>query len=335
MAGIAAGPTVAARLRRLVTGGRAPGRAGGGTGSRAGAATGRAGGRGPAALPLDRSGADRFVPWMLAPMAFLATLALALTLALGGLVERWDRGLAGTLTVQLPAQDDPIGRQAAVELAISVLDATPGVARADPVSPERAAALIEPWLGDAARLDDLPIPILVDVRAEPGVPIDLAGLRQALVAAVPGAELIDHGAWLDELLTLAGTARVVTTVILLTVALAAVATVVSVTRAGLAIHAPVIDILHVMGAPDAYVARQFERHALDLALRGALAGFVLALGALVGLGWLIDDAAGALLPQLSLAAAGWLVLVLVPLAVIGLAVGTARVTTLRTLRQLP
>jgi cell division transport system permease protein len=284
---------------------------------------------------LDGSGADRFVPWMLAPMAFLATLALALTLALGGLVDRWDRGLSGTLTVQLPSEDDPIGRQAAIELAISVLDATPGIASADPVSAERAAELIEPWLGDAARLDDLPIPILIDVRSVPGEAVDLVGLRQALVAAVPGAELIDHGAWLDELLTLAGTARLVTTIILATVALAAIATVVSVTRAGLAIHSGVVDILHVMGAPDAYVARQFERHALDLAVRGALAGFLLAIVALVALGWVIDDAAGALLPQLTLKASGWTALALVPLAVIALAVATARVTVLRTLRQLP
>lgn len=326
MARVGRGAVAVGHARRLVTGAwpKAFGR-------------GRTGRRGahPPPLPLDRSGADRFAPWMLAPMAFLATLALALTLSLGGLVERWDRGLTGTLTVQLPAEDDPIGRQAAIQLALSVLDASPGIAAAEPVSERRAAELIEPWLGDAARLDDLPIPILIDVRTEPGVPIDLVALRQALVAAVEGAELIDHGAWLDELLTLAGTARLVTTVILLTVGLAAVATVVSVTRAGLAIHAPVIDILHVMGAPDAYVARQFERHALDLALRGALIGFVLALVALVGLGWLVDDAAGALLPQLSLDAGGWAVLAAVPLAIVALAVATARVTVLRALSRLP
>lgn len=326
MAGLSRGAAAIGQVRRLFTGAWLRG---GGRGR-----IGRRGGQ-PPPLPLDRSGADRFAPWMLAPMAFLATLALALTLSLGGLVERWDRGLSGTLTVQLPAEGDPIGRQTAIELALSVLDASPGIAAAEPVSERRAAELIEPWLGDAARLEDLPVPILVDVRTQPGVPVDLAALRQALVAAVPGAELIDHGAWLDELLTLAGTARLVTTVILLTVALAAVATVVSVTRAGLAIHAPVIDILHVMGAPDAYIARQFERHALDLALRGALAGFVLALAGLVGLGWLVDDAAGALLPQLSLAVTGWAVLAAVPLAVVGLAIATARVTVLRALSRLP
>ena len=124
--------------------------------------------------------------------------------------------------------------------------------------------------------------------------------------------------------------------ILLTVALAAVATVVSVTRAGLAIHAPVIDILHVMGG-----AGRLCRAAVSNGMRSISRcaarwpDFVLALVGLIGLGWLVDDAAGALLPQLSLAVTGWAVLAAVPLAVVALAIATARVTVLRALSRLP
>ena len=43
-------------------------------------------------------------------------------------------------------------------------------------------------------------------------------------------------------------------------------------RIGLAIHHSVIEILHLLGAQDAYIARQFQVHALWLGLRGGVIG---------------------------------------------------------------
>ena len=53
---------------------------------------------------------------------------------------------------------------------------------------------------------------------------------------------------------------------------ASVAAVVFAVRTGLAIHSPVVELLHIMGATDAYVARQFQTHVAGLALRGGLVG---------------------------------------------------------------
>ena len=144
MAGLSRGAAAVGRVRRLLTGAW-PAPAGAGRGGRRG---GRRGGQ-PPALPLDRSGADRFAPpgcWR--RWRFLATLALALTLSLGGLVERWDRGLSGTLTVQLPAEGrpdrPPDGDRAGPQRARRQPLGSPA---AEPVSERRAAELIEPWLG--------------------------------------------------------------------------------------------------------------------------------------------------------------------------------------------
>ena len=53
-------------------------------------------------IPFDRDGSGRFLPWLIALMVYLAALASSGALALDGALERWDRGLAGTLTVELP-----------------------------------------------------------------------------------------------------------------------------------------------------------------------------------------------------------------------------------------
>lgn len=288
-------------------------------------------------LPLARGGTDRFVPWMIAPMAYLATLTLALALALSGLVGRWDAGLAGTLTAQLPAAADPGQRAARTEAALGVLRATPGVRQAAALGEAEIARLLGPWLGEELLQSDLPLPVLIDIRLEPGAGVDLAALRGRLAAAVPEASVDDHAGWLAELRSLAGAVQGAALAVVVLIALAAVATVVFVIRAQLAIHHPVILLLHQLGATDAYVARQFERHALVFGAAGGGIGLVLAVATVLG----VTAVAGAggqevpLLPRLPLGAWQWLVLLLVPAATAGLAVLTARLTVLRTLARLP
>jgi cell division transport system permease protein len=99
-------------------------------------------------------------------------------------------------------------------------------------------------------------------------------------------------------------------------------------------------VLHLIGARDRYIARQFARQALDLGLRGGLVGLLLTVATLIGIGH-----AGAatqlfgehvrLLPALELAPWHWLVLALLPVAAALIANLTARLTVLRALRRMP
>jgi cell division transport system permease protein len=279
-------------------------------------------------------GADRFVPLMIAPMAFLAALALVAAMIASGVVDHWDRGLAGSMTVEIPPQTGPDAAGSAARAAVAVLEAWPGVASATPVAPEEVARLLAPWLGDAVPLDRLPVPQLIDVQLAPAPPVDAAALGEAVGAIVPGARVDDHGAWVEEIRDLAGGVRAIAGVLALLIAFAAVVTVVFVTRAGLAIHHPVIDLLHSMGATDAYVARQFQRHALGLAGRGALLGLALAAVAVALISLAGADGSG-LLPPLRLTWVQWLALCAIPAVIAVLAVITARVTVLAQLARLP
>ena len=52
-------------------------------------------------LPLQRDVTGRFLPWIIALMVYLAILALAGSMVLSDMAQRWDKGLAGTLTIQV------------------------------------------------------------------------------------------------------------------------------------------------------------------------------------------------------------------------------------------
>jgi cell division transport system permease protein len=126
--------------------------------------------------------------------------------------------------------------------------------------------------------------------------------------------------------------------VVLLIGAVSVLTVVFTTRTGLMIHAPIVDLLHLMGAADHYIARQFQWHAFRLGLRGGAIGLILALlafgalrlGAEAGGSSVADLAPGLRLPILA-----WVLVGLLPpvMGLVGLV--TARLTVLRTLARMP
>jgi cell division transport system permease protein len=152
--------------------------------------------------------------------------------------------------------------------------------------------------------------------------------------AAAGTRVDDHQRTLGRLLEVARTLQLLAVLVVVLVGAAAVVTVVFVTRTGLSIHRNVIELLHLIGAHDAYVARQFQRHALRLGLTGGLIGLALGAATLWALARWVGQEAGAIVPELTLSRTQWLSLAAVPLAATLVAMLTARVTVLRTLAKL-
>jgi cell division transport system permease protein len=284
------------------------------------------------AVPLDRDSSGRYLPLLVAVMVYLAALAVAGALTMAKLAERWDSGLAGALTVQLPAES---ADAATLEAVVAALTATPGVRTAEPMDQQAMTALLEPWLGDALLTGDLPLPRLVAVTVDTAEPPDTAALQARLEALAPGILVDDHQRWLARLLDLARAVELMALVVVLLVVLAASIMVAFVTRMGLAAHQRSIELLHLIGAQDAYVARQFQNHALGFGLRGGLLGLVAALPTLYFARLLLQRIDSGLLPELNFLPHEWACFILLPVAAALVTMLTARVTVLRTLARLP
>ena len=288
-------------------------------------------------LPLAGDSTGRFLVWIMAVMIYLAIVALAGSMVLAGMAGRWENGLTGRLTVEIaPLPDQSVAPLAQrTEVTLALLRSTPGISRAETVGAAAAHRLLEPWLGTAL-LDDLPLPALIDVEVGSGAAIDVPALADHLASAVPGARLDNHAAWLADLRVLAHTAQLVALAVVLLVGGAAVAAVVFAVRTGLALHSPVVELLHIMGATDAYVARQFQTHIAGLALRGGVVGLGLAVLTLlarrVAAG---GDSPLGLMPDMTLGPGPWRGRAAVPLVAGALAVITARWTVLRVLTRMP
>jgi cell division transport system permease protein len=286
-------------------------------------------------VPLDRDASGRYLPLLVAIMVYLAALALSGAMAVNKLAERWDTGLTGALTVQVPPEAAAAGDGPALDALVAALAASPGVVTVEPMDRREMTALLEPWLGDSVAAGDLPLPRLIAVTIDPANPPDLEALRRELAAQAPGSLLDDHQRWLARLLDLARAVEIMAAVVVLLVVLAACIMVAFVTRMGLAAHDQAIELLHLIGAQDSYVARQFQNHALRLGLRGGFFGLLLAVPTLYAARTLLERIDSGLLPELSLRPHEWSLLVLLPLAAALVTMVTARITVLRTLARMP
>ena len=302
-------------------------------------------------LPLDRDAAAKFLPWIIGFMVYLAALAVGTAMVVDRLSASWQSGLTGNLTVEVPFTDD-IGvaeRSALLDQVIDLLSATPGVAGTTLLDDREIARLLEPWRGAEATELDIPLPAMIAVNLREDAVLDQAQLQRDLNAIQPGARVDDHAAWIADALSFLRGLKLLAALLTGLVLTATAITIVFVTRTGLSIHRSVIEIVHLIGAPDAYIAQQFQAQSLRLGIIGGIVGTLLAAGTLLGAEHLLqitdgmapatigsggdDLAAPGLALDLQLLPWQWGVLGLLPFATALIAMVTARWTVLRSLAR--
>lgn len=290
-------------------------------------------------VPLSGDPASRFLPWTVGLLVFLATLAFAAGMFLASAGDTWRQNLSGTLTIQIPQLDtsdasDAGDRRVRVDAAAELLRTTPGIDSVRLIPDAEIAVLLEPWLGKQVLGLELPMPDLIDATVARGAEVDLAALSARLARVAPGAVVDDHAVWLRRLTEFTRIAETISFAVMIVILISAVATVVFTTRTGLAIHSDVVEVLHLIGAQDSYVARQFQNHTLRLASLGAAIGFVLGAGII----WLAHvyggRLSGGLLPELAFGPMQWVLLAALPVGAVLLVVLTVGITVKRVLGKM-
>ena len=292
-------------------------------------------------VPLSDDPASRYLPWTVGLLVFLATLAFAAGMFLSSAGDTWRQSLSGALTIQIPAALSANTSAAAAEehraqvsAAAELLRATPGIVSARRIPDAEIAAMLEPWLGKQVLGLDLPMPELIDAVVASDAGIDLSALSTRLAEVAPGALVDDHAVWLRRLTDFAGVAETVSFAVMIVILISAVATVIFTTRTGLAIHSDVVEVLHLIGAQDSYVARQFQVHTLRLATIGAVAGFAFGAGVVFLAQIYGGRLSGGLLSDLALGPLQWALLFVLPVVAILLVVVTVGITVMRVLGKM-
>jgi cell division transport system permease protein len=281
-------------------------------------------------LPLGGDGSARFLPWIIGCMVYLAALALAATMGADRLADRWRSDLSGTFSIQIPpnASTTASERERLLSDIVDGVTRMPEVARVHVVDDAEKQKLLEPWLGPGGLPEEVRLPDLVVVQLRQDTASGIEAVKAQVAGLTPDASFEDHARWQGDMLAFTHSIELLASIIIGLIAAAAVTTVIFVTKTGLSIHRRVIEIVHLVGAYDSYIAKQFLLHAMRLGLIGGIGGTALAGLTLTGLDHLLGNTQTSLLPALSLDLHQWLALAVVPVAVSIVAMITAHLTVL-------
>ena len=273
------------------------------------------------------------MPWVIAILMFLSVLAAAAGLAIAGAASSMQGALAGRLTVQIvEANPDVRTRErASVSAALRRMS---NVTEVSEIADAEVRDLLTPWLGSDGLDSELPVPALIDATLIDSSPAAVAEIERAVRALAPGARVDRHADWMGPLAGLLATLKWLAVALIVLTAGATAGAVVLGSRAALDQHRATIDVMHLMGATDRQISRLFERRVAQDAVTGSALGFVAAVGVLMVLGWRLNAVGAALVQSAGLGWVDWLVIVLLPIAGIGLAIVSARITVLRSLARI-
>ncbi len=289
-------------------------------------------------LPV-REHASLFLSWMTMLMVFIAVLSLVGSMALTNLIETWNRTISGSLTIQIPtytiqgdSRKDAV--QHDIDRTIDLLRQTPGVEDVTVLDETQMADLMEPWLGVGEKIVDLPLPALLDVTLDDGRPFDFVAFQNQMKDAVPAAQVDSHRVWLSHLIETARAIQNMIAFILFLLILTTSFTVIYTTSSSLALQAPVIKLLHMMGARDTVIAFQYAFFNFLKALGGGVVGFVLALPIIWIGSTLFNPVQDPLFAAARLSADQIYMVLALPIIAALFAFGTAFLTILKTLGRL-
>lgn len=288
-------------------------------------------------LPRD-SIAGRALVMVIAIMTYLASITAGTLELVASASASWRAEIASEVTIQLRPRHGA-DLDATVERAADIARRTRGIAEVRVVSKAETDRMLEPWLGTGLDLQGLAVPRLIVVKL--GDAPDLARLR-ADIAALPGASLDDHRLWVGRLGAMANTLVAIGVVILLLVLTATGLAVGFATRGALAGNRPITEVLHLVGATDAFIANEYQGHFLRLGLKGggigaALAVLTFVLGGVVAGQWAATprgDQIEAMFGAFQLGVKGYMAVMGIALVVALTAAVVSRATVYRNLRGL-
>lgn len=274
---------------------------------------------------------DAGLGFVIAVLCFFACLAALAALAGDRAAAGWAAQLRDSATVLVRPKGGE-SADAAAARAAEALSGVAGVSEARALEKDKAAALLEPWLGKEALTDDLPVPRLVTLDLDPDHPPSAQALDQALKARDIDATVDDHSLWIKDIVRAGTWARAAAIGVFALTAAAAAAVIAFAARAVLETRREIVEVLHVAGARDGFIAGLLLRRFAAMAFVAGLAGAAGA--AAVGAGARLLGGGAGLTPALPVAWIDLLAVLPCPLLAALTAAAAARSAAMRLLKEM-
>lgn len=245
-------------------------------------------------IPFARDDANKYLPYFIALMIFLAAFFVAGGITVGSLLQDKRQDFSDWLTIQIPAKMeterwDNFNR---------VLVENENIEEFQQLSNEKITTLLSPWFGqNDSVFENLSIPYVIEVKIKDLKNFDYAGFKKTLKKDYPEITIDGHEQWIDHYLKFIHILQYGAYLIGLLVVIATTVIIIFTSKTALKLHQNAITLLHSVGAEDDYIARQFQFNAFLLGMRGGVVGVAIAATLFFAVGISINEINTALLPE--------------------------------------
>lgn len=291
-------------------------------------------------LPLRDDSSTLFLKVMISIAVFLFAVTLAGVLSINSMLINWNQSILGSLTVQImpinnidkdKAREETLEHQ---KKAVKFLESMNEIEKVTPLEDKQLEKLIKPWLGDGVNIRELPIPRLIDVRLKKGASIDFIELAEKLANVSEQASLDNHKLWLNKLIKFADGLKMLALSVLLLVITVTSGAIFYSTQTSLGLHRHIIEILHLLGAKDTYVAQQYAKRTAGLGFIGGIVGLIFAIPSIFAISRLAEQIEGGIISEATLSPQAWGAILSLPIFASMIAMITAYYTVKRTLEKM-
>lgn len=292
-------------------------------------------------LPLNKDKGNLFLIILMGMMTFLMILTLAASFVLSAMNERWSTGIEGKATVEISALDQNGASTTQENIdqftaqTIEFLNNHPAINAVEEMDKDDILQLVSPWLGNDISLDNVPLPGIISVEFKPDTAIDYDELQAELTKISSHVRLDTHETWLKDVLRFTGSIKFAALLMTAIITLTTIVSVAGAIQSRMAVYREELELLHLMGASDGYIAKQLQKYAFLTVLKGATVGMIVGWICILLIKLFTSSMEINLVPEFSLSGAQLLSLIFLPLLIGFIGMVTARQTVLRFLRQMP
>ena len=285
-------------------------------------------------LPIDEGYSKTFLKVCVGVAVFLVAITLAGVLGINSMFENSRKQVVSNFTVQVLPQPNYEDSNEDLLNVVHFLEKYPDVEQVSVLSDEDLRALLEPWLGNNVDVEMLPIPKLLDVKISSGNLFDYKELAVRLSEVSYNASINDHNMWLSRLLRFINSLKVLALTVLILVLSATVVSIVYAAKTSLNVHKDTINILHIMGATDEYIAINYVKQIAKVTLFAGIIGMLVSVPAIMVIGNMAKGVEAGIFNSVSFGSLEWFYILLLPLGGMVVVAGVAYIAIMKALRKI-
>ena len=291
-------------------------------------------------IPTEDDDTAAFVSVLTSIYMYLFVVVLAIFMAINSMAGNWEKDITGSITVQItPIEDDnkhidTTKTQEQQNKVLQFMEKISGVESVRILDKQTVQKLMAPWIGSKVDLSTLPIPQLLDVRLKPNAELNYDEITRGLKLLTTNASIDNHRLWLNRLIKFATSLKTVALAILLMVVAICAFSIYYSARTSLNININSIEILHIVGAKDEYIAKQYAKKYAKIGFFAGIIGLMAAVPCIILVGKYGISTGSGLLSGARLSNAAWTLIMLTPLFSLLYSMITSYFTVLKSLEKM-